>query len=89
MRLLFDLFDIGGVQFAMTDLNAKQLQELELWASERRLARESVTACATCEGTGIVMTDIVRDTAQNPCPRCGGAKFFHHRKNRDAAGDQS
>ncbi|MEK1853238.1 MAG: hypothetical protein AAAC48_15580 [Phyllobacterium sp.] len=73
----------------MTDLSAKQLHELELWASERRLARESVTACASCEGMGIVMTDNAGDTGQNPCPRCGGAKFFHDRKNRDAAGDQS
>jgi predicted RNA-binding Zn-ribbon protein involved in translation (DUF1610 family) len=69
----------------MTDLSATQLHELELWASERRLARESVTACASCEGAGIVVTD----NAGGPCPRCGGAKFFHDRKNRDAAGDQS
>jgi predicted RNA-binding Zn-ribbon protein involved in translation (DUF1610 family) len=73
----------------MTDLSAKQLHELELWASERRLARESVTACASCEGMGIVMTDNAGDPGQSPCPRCGGAKFFRDRKNRDAAGDQS
>ncbi|UXN58215.1 hypothetical protein [Phyllobacterium zundukense] len=73
----------------MTDLSAKQLYELELWVSERRLARKSVTACPSCEGTGMVMTDNADDTAPRPCPRCSGAKFFHERKKRDAAGDQS
>jgi predicted RNA-binding Zn-ribbon protein involved in translation (DUF1610 family) len=87
--VLFDLSNIGGIVSAMTDLNAKQLDELELWASQRRLARETMTACMSCEGTGIVMTDNAGDTAQNPCPRCGGTKFFYDRKNRDTAGDQS